>query len=293
MLASIIIRTFNEQQFLGQLLDAIGHQDSDGLVHEVIIVDSGSTDETLKIAEAHSCRILHIVKEEFSFGRSLNVGCEGADGNFLIFVSGHCVPADEHWLKRLVAPVREGIVAYAYGRQIGNEVSRFSERQVFSQHFPALSSIPQEGFFCNNANAAIARATWEKHRFDEELTGLEDMELGKRLVKDGLKLGYISDAMVYHHHAESWHKIKLRYEREAIALQHIMPEVHISFGDFLRYFLSAVFIDSGVALQKKQILRKFPEIAMFRLMQYWGTYVGNHEHRKLSKRRKELLFYPR
>jgi hypothetical protein len=31
---------------------------------------------------------------------------------------------------------------------------------------------------------------------------------------------------------------------------------------------------------------------MFRLMQYWGTYLGNHEHRRLSHQAKEEYFYP-
>jgi hypothetical protein len=87
--------------------------------------------------------------------------------------------------------------------------------------------------------------------------------------------------------------VKRRYEREAIALQEIMPEVHINFGDFLRYFISAVLLDAGSALQQKNLSSKLGEIFMFRLMQFWGSYRGNHEHRKISAQMKEMYFYPR
>ena len=87
MKASVIIRTLNESRYLRELLQAISDQETEGLSHEVIIVDSGSTDETLKIANEYGCQITYIKKEDFSFGRSLNVGCKFCSGDFLIFIS--------------------------------------------------------------------------------------------------------------------------------------------------------------------------------------------------------------
>jgi len=40
-------------------------------------------------------------------------------------------------------------------------------------------------------------------------------------------------------------------------------------------------------------MRHFPGIVLYRLMQYWGAYRGNHLHRKVSRDRKERYFYPR
>lgn len=73
---SVIIRTLNEAVHLNDLLTGIAGQVTEGLPHEVVIVDSGSTDGTLEIAESHGCVIRHISREEFSFGRSLNIGCD-------------------------------------------------------------------------------------------------------------------------------------------------------------------------------------------------------------------------
>lgn len=293
MRASIVIRTYNEQRYLPRLLRAIHTQSTQGLDYEVIVVDSGSTDKTLELAKDYRCKIVHIAKSEFSFGRSLNLGCAAARGDCLVFISGHCVPVNDEWLVRLVAPLVEGQVAMTYGRQIGGETTRFSEHQIFSKFYPKNSQTPQKGYFCNNANSALLQSVWSTYRFNESLTGLEDMYLGKQLTEVGIKLGYVAEAMVYHYHHESWATVQRRYEREAIALQYIMPEIHVSFADFLRYLSSALLLDMGCALQQKQLWQLSKEIFLFRFMQFWGTYRGNHNHRQLSRKRKETYFYPR
>ena len=45
---------------------------------EIILVDSGSTDETVAMTKRYPVRVLSIKPEEFSFGRSLNIGCAKA-----------------------------------------------------------------------------------------------------------------------------------------------------------------------------------------------------------------------
>lgn len=289
--ASIIIRTFNEQKYLPELLKAIAAQ-SPSVSREVILVDSGSTDKTISIAESFGAKILKISKNEFTFGRSLNRGCATAEGDYLVFISGHCIPCGANWLSDLIAPFNDPKVAVNCGRQVGGSVTKFSEHQIFSKYFPDFETSPEPDFFCNNANAAIRKPLWNENHFDEELTGLEDMDWAKRMLARGFKVHYTPKAVVKHIHEETWNKVKLRYEREAIALQKIMPEIHIDFKDFVRYFFSAVLMDCSKALQQKIFLKKMSEIVLFRFCQYFGSYRGNHEHRKLSKQAKEKYFYP-
>ena len=290
---SIVFRALNEEKWLDRALSACRKQRfHDGEV-ELILVDSGSTDNTVDIAERHGCRIVHIKKSDFTFGRSLNYGCEAAAGDYLVFISAHCIPADETWLARLIAPLRENAADYVYGRQIGHDITRFSEHQIFAQHFSNEDMIPQEGFFINNANAAIRKDVWAKYRFDEAVTGLEDMVLGKTIVNNGGAIGYVSNASVIHIHEESFRQTRRRYYREALTLREIMPHVHFRIGDFLRYFFAAVFHDFSAALSERRFWSTAPEIVAFRLMQYWGTYLGHNEHRTLSRADKERYYYPR
>ncbi|MET0497661.1 MAG: glycosyltransferase family 2 protein [Steroidobacteraceae bacterium] len=291
--ASVVIRTYNESRYLGQLLASIRNQVFPGGSVEIVLVDSGSTDDTVAIGQAFDVRLVRIAQADFTFGRSLNVGCEAASGDLLVFISGHCIPVGVDWLQNLVRPILAAQAVYSYGKQVGNEDSYFSERQLFRKYFPDHSMVPQTGFFANNANSALLASTWRELRFDEQLTGLEDMDLAKKISGRQLGIAYCADAPVYHLHDESWGKIRLRYEREAIALQRIMPEVQLSFGDFLRYFTSACLLDFGAALQERKLHRVAGEIVMFRLMQFWGAYRGNHVHRVISRDMKNRYFYPR
>jgi len=289
--ASIVIRTLNESRHLDALLQNIAAQQTDGINHEVVLVDSGSTDGTLEIAERHGCRIHHITREEFSFGRSLNIGCEAAAGDILVIISGHCVPTGAQWLQHLCRPLLDGRAEYTYGRQVHGGNSHFSEGRIFAKYFPEQSRIPQEGFYCNNANAALLRSAWEQHRFNEDLTGLEDMDLAQRLLRSGGRIGYVAEAAVFHHHNESWPQVRRRFEREAIALQKIMPQLHVSLLDTLRYVASSVSRDWRCARRENPAVG-FGDILRYRWNQYWGAYRGNHEHRKLSHVEKEKYFFP-
>ena len=152
MLVSIIIRTLNEEKYLDELLKAVDSQITNNFSIEVIIVDSGSQDKTLEIAKSYQARIAFINKDKFTFGRSLNVGCELSNGGYLVFISGHCIPTNKDWLSNLVEPLIQGLCKYTYGRQVGRDSTKFSEKQVFKKYFSNESSIPQDGYFCNNAN---------------------------------------------------------------------------------------------------------------------------------------------
>lgn len=289
--ASIIIRTLNEARYLPLLLEAIDAQRSE-FRSEVIVVDSGSTDGTLEIAHSHGCRILTIAKQDFSFGRSLNMGCQAALGEYLVIISGHCVPCHGSWLQRLVAPLADGVVAYTYGRQLGGPETHWSEHRIFAKYFPETSSVPQQGIYCNNANSALIKSDWKRFKFDEQLTGLEDMHMAQQLVAAGSKVGYIAEAAVFHYHHESWPQVQRRFEREAFALQRIRPELTVRKRDLLRYMFKGVTTDLKHAYISQIPLHRWPGVCRYRLAQYWGSYSGNRRSRELSASLRESYFYP-
>ncbi|MET1254655.1 glycosyltransferase [Aliikangiella maris] len=290
---SIIIRTYNESRYLNELLCAIENQITDKYKVEVVLVDSGSSDNTLDIAKKHQVNILHIDKEDFTFGRSLNLGCHFASGKYLVFISGHCVPSNNAWLVNLVNPLKEKEYSYVYGRQIGRDTTKFSEYQLFKKYFPENKDKAQGNYFCNNANAAINKSTWEQYYFDESLTGLEDLELAKRIFNSQEKIGYVENSCVYHIHNESWTQVKRRYEREALALQKIMPEIHFNIFDMFKYIFVAIYNDTVIALRQQCLIKEISSIVKFRFFQYWGAYKGNRMHRKLSRQAKLKYFYPK
>ena len=297
MQISIIIRTLNEEKYLKDLLSSIRSQLLNENIFnkevEVVLVDSGSNDSTIDIARNYKCMIRNIKREHFSFGRSLNYGCEASTGDIFVFVSGHCVPVGNYWLDNLCSPLIGGNIQYIYGKQIGGPETKLSESRIFEKYFKNESAIPQVGFFCNNANSAILASTWFKYRFNEDLTGLEDMYMASELSKQSVSVGYISSAVVVHHHDENWSQIRNRFEREAIALRVIMPQIYLTGVDVCRYFFISIASDMIWALKNGIFINNIFEIFLYRYNQFIGSYIGNKMHRDLSKSEKEKYFYPK
>lgn len=288
---TVVIRALNEAEFLPECLSSVLGQDYDGEI-EIVLVDSGSTDRTVEIAESYNCKIVHIKKSNFSFGRSLNMGCSAASGDVLVLLSAHCIPTDRFWLKNLVQPISDGVCEYSYGRQIARlGISKFSEGMVFKKYYPEKSSSPQVGYFCNNANSAIKRTTWDALRFNEVLTGLEDMELARRLVSAGGSISYIAESTVEHIHRENWPRIKIRYEREAAAMTDIEPNLNLNFWKACKMFFHGIIADAREL--KNRDFSTLGEIILYRACQYWGSYVGSSASRKKIERMQDEYFYPK
>jgi glycosyltransferase involved in cell wall biosynthesis len=287
---SIIIRAYNEEDHIGRLLTGISEQSLDDI--EIIVVDSGSTDATVAIASRFPTRILSIPPHEFTFGRSLNVGCSAARGKFLVFASAHVYPLYPDWLRTLIEPFKDSAVGMVYGKQQGDGNTRYSEHQQFKRMFPEASIIPQRHPLCNNANAAIRRSMWEQRPFDESLSGLEDLDWATWLLGQDHLLAYAAEAVVVHVHNETPRQVFRRYEREAIALSRIRPEEKFGLGSFLRLYVSNVISDSGQALREGCFIREFWSILWFRWIQFLGTYVGFRHSGPVTDEVIQAFYYP-
>jgi glycosyltransferase involved in cell wall biosynthesis len=259
---------------------------------EIILVDSGSTDDTVFIAEAYGVKIVHIKTEEFSFGRALNLGCRHATGEVLVFVSAHVYPLHRSWLRRLVAPFADPRVALSYGKQRGNHVNKFSEHQIFAKWFPETSICPQPNYFCNNANCAIRVSAWKTHPYDETLTGLEDLAWAKEIQRRGGLIAYVAEAAIVHVHDETHDRIRNRYRREAIAMRSIQPGMRFSFFDFLYLFVSNVVFDGVAAMRQKQLTREFVSILLFRFNQFYGTWRGHNGSPGVTADLRRRFYFP-
>ncbi|MGE0484123.1 MAG: glycosyltransferase family 2 protein [Gammaproteobacteria bacterium] len=288
---SVIIRCCNEEEHIGRLLSGVLEQTHDNV--EVVVVDSGSTDATLAIASRYPVVVRHIRREDFSFGRSLNVGCAAASGEYLLIASAHVYPVYRDWVTKMVAPFSDPEVAVVYGKQRGNELTKFSEHEVFEKLFPDHPAAAPSGYFCNNANCAVRRSQWQEHPYDENLTGLEDLAWARARVQEGYRVVYQHEASVIHVHQERWSQVLNRYRREAIALRRIAPEERFGVVDFLRCFAGNAWSDARHAAAAGDLRHELPGILAFRLMQFWGTYLGQRDTATPSEDLKHTFYYPK
>jgi hypothetical protein len=107
----------------------------------------------------------------------------------------------------------------------------------------------------------------------------------------GYRIAYVAGAEVVHVHSESARGIFNRYRREAMALARIQPTVRFGLVDFVRLAGSSVVSDIGHAW-----LEGYPsavrDIAVFRVMQFWGTYCGFREPGRVTIELKRRFYYP-
>ena len=246
---SIIIRAYNEEKNIGRLLDGIFKQSVQNI--QVILVDSGSTDGTVKIAGQYPVEIVHINPEEFTFGRSLNFGISKAQADIVVLASAHVYPVYPDWLERLMEPFNDNLVALSYGKQRGLGTSQFSEQMIFSHWFPETSNFFQEHPFCNNANAAIRRDLWQQKPYNETLPGLEDLAWARWVQDQGYRIAYVAEAEIIHVHDESMVGIKNRYRREGMAFKMIYPQEHFGLIDMISAIFTNILNDFKAASKEK------------------------------------------
>ena len=287
---SIVIRANNEEKHIGRLLTGILQQTLQE--PEIILVDSGSTDATVAIALQYPVRVIYIRPDEFTFGRSLNLGLAAARGEHIVIASAHVYPVYPDWLESLLRQFDDPQVALAYGKQRGSSATRFSENQVFTRWFPDESSPHQAHPFCNNANAAIRRSLWEENPYDETLTGLEDLAWARWAIEAGYAIAYSAEAEVVHIHDETPRQVYNRYRREAMAFKRIYPHEHFGLSDLIRLASTSIASDTWHAARQKQLPSSWSSILWFRWMQFWGTFQGYRRSGPLTWQLRQTFYYP-
>lgn len=291
---SVIIRTKNESKDISKALDIVKNQ----LLKpsDIVVVDSGSTDGTVDIVKQWSdVKLIQISPEEFTFGRALNIGFEAAEGEIVVALSAHAFPCSQHWLQNLVKHFDDLQVAGVYGKQVPQpdawppvqrDYLAFYGDQTRIQTSP--DSRREHSF--SNANAAIRRKCWEKRCFDEALTGSEDREWARAMLRLGYKIVYEPEAAVYHSHNEPLRKVYLRTYREALAQQSLY-ETKMSLRQALRRWRKSVSADIRFILQngkEQEWLLRAPIYRFFWIYGYLRPSLPSAMWEPFIKRRKRI-----
>jgi len=118
---SVVIPAFNEEQFIGQCLDATSQTLTDmGLAHELVVVDDGSSDHTAAVAHRAGrtipgVRVLQLPRNEGK-GSALSHGAVAADHELVAFVD-----ADLEIHPRQLRTLYEAMVASGADAVIGSK----------------------------------------------------------------------------------------------------------------------------------------------------------------------------
>tara|TARA_A100001011_G_scaffold400206_1_gene513187 strand:+ start:1629 stop:2972 length:1344 start_codon:yes stop_codon:yes gene_type:complete len=195
---SIIIRTKNEEKWISHCLKMIQSQTYQN--YEIIIIDNNSNDSTIAIAKRFKIKKILKIKE-FLPGKAINLGIKKSIGDFIVCLSAHCIPKNNSWLAKLLRNFKDDEkVAGVYGRQIPINYSSPTDKRDLLITFGLDKRIQIKDNFFHNANSMFEKSVWKKFPFDENVKNVEDRLWGSKIIKNGFKIIYEPDSIVFHHH---------------------------------------------------------------------------------------------
>jgi rhamnosyltransferase len=216
---SISILTKNEGLNIGACLGAVYSQKFVG-EFEVVLIDSGSTDDTVEIARRFPIRIEQIRPEEFHHARTRNFAASLGTGAIIVNLSGDATPASDTWLQELLANFNDPSVGAAYGRQLPNPVSTLERQDTYDTIYgdqrivkdPAhRNELGYRFYHFSDVNSALRRSMWESIPYPEDFKTFEDLAIAKRILDAGWKIVYEPNAPVFHSHHYTAKQLLKRY----------------------------------------------------------------------------------
>jgi rhamnosyltransferase len=209
---SVIIRARDQAASIDRCLALIRDQRTDGRAVELILVDNGSSDATIRLARIHGARVVEVPAPAFTFGGALNLGAANARGDLLVALSAHAFAPDSDWLARLLDPFSDPRVACACGDVYGPDGAPLRTR--IEQAEELARRRPEWGY--SNAAGAFRAELWRRRPFRSDLPGCEDKEWAWHWLQRGYSCVIDPSFAVDHDHThDSLKSIYRRARREA------------------------------------------------------------------------------
>ncbi|MFN2183530.1 MAG: glycosyltransferase family 2 protein [Anaerolineae bacterium] len=296
---SIILLTKNGGRYIEEVLEAILRQVA-ACPHEVILIDSDSTDGTWEIATSFPIRTHRIEPEEFNHGETRNLGARMAcpRSSYLVYLTQDATPL-ENWLDNLLQPLRaDPEVAGAFSRHVPRPTCAPSMARLMRTEWQQSGTSgrvvkriddPREyernrayyAYF-SNTSSAIRRSVWEAYPF-QPLEFAEDAEWADRVLRAGYTLVYEPSSRVLHSHDYSlWQQFAQNVDH-ARAIKEILgpPEsTNARPGRVLRHLGEQTLKDwryiSATAAGPARKARWALHAPLWQLATEMGIQVGSH-----------------
>lgn len=210
---SLLIPTFNGATHLPALFAALAGQDLQP--GEILVYDSGSTDDTVAICEDAGARVVHIRAEDFDHGGTRTAMAKMAKADNLVYLTQDAIPANNKALSILLDALDGAKEVWcAYGRQLPHEDASYYAAHLRGFNYPsrgAKRSFAQrldyglKTIFISNSFAAYKKSALERVGFFKNglIFGEDTCSLARMLMAGGYVV-YEAEALVYHSHNYSY-----------------------------------------------------------------------------------------
>jgi rhamnosyltransferase len=257
---SVIVRAKNKVDTIGDTLAALRRQ---SVPAEVVVVDSGSTDGTLRVAEQWADRVLEIPAASFSYGGALNAGAEAARAPVHAALSAHCVPVCDTWLEDSLRRYERSDVA-ATNANVADPLGV----PIEGTYFQSIEDVVVDPTWGYSNHASTWRAdVWAELPFREDLGACEDKEWSWRVLAAGWTIAYAPElaAPMAHRRSAGLKPLYQRITREAQAMVSLGAAEPLSGADALRAWWSSFPSPSS----KPTVVRRASPYRMAELAGAW------------------------
>jgi glycosyltransferase involved in cell wall biosynthesis len=192
MRLSVVIPVKDGARYLAEVLIAVAREAPGA---DVVVVDSGSADDSVAIARRAGVRVIEIAPGEFGHGRTRNLGAERTTGEIVAFLTQDATPAPG-WGPALLAPFADEDVGVVLGPQLPRPGTPPMVARELDWFF---ANLPADDPYLSNVNAAYRRACWEEIRF-RDVAYAEDQAFGEDLAGTRWRKVLAPGAAVHHAH---------------------------------------------------------------------------------------------
>ncbi len=200
--ASVIIPLFNNAATIEACLQSVRSQTIAEKL-EIIVVDDGSTDDSVDRIEKHGIRV--ICQANAGPAAARNAGAANARGNIFLFLDADCV-APPDWVERTIETMNSSaaVAAMAMIRtELDHPVARLTQMEI-DERYRLLKREQTIDFIAAPACACRRSEFVELGGFDAAYRFNEDVELAYRLNRLGKSIVLVPDVWVLHPHPISW-----------------------------------------------------------------------------------------
>lgn len=290
-LCSVIICTYNRAHLLKRLLHSLVGQTIGPDQFEVVVVDDGSGDDTVKVCDMMRFELPNLkyvpTVRNTGLSSARNTGIAASAGDYLLFTDDDCI-AEENWVEALRDALdNEEMVAGAVASTSDNFMKLCHNIAQFHAFMPGQKEGPKG--MVAGANMAFRRSLLEGlEGFKAGVRCADDTEFILRARAKGHRAFFVPGAAVIHDPDRTELKDIVRY-----AVKHASVTIHIR--NHYRSLLKTPFVlrspvlilatapiialtvTAGIYLRNPNLARLFwtaPVVYILKLAWCWGAAQG-------------------
>lgn len=255
-LITVVVPVYNMEKYLYRFMNTLLSQTCDGF--EVIIVDDGSSDNSIEMCNEYEQRFPELIKvihkENGGLSSARNTGIEAAKGSFIIF------PDPDDWLeqdyvKKLMSIQKEyspdlvcvgHYIEFDHKTVLANEGATFvTMNQKCALH--SLFETPTISGFAWNKLYRMDIIKKNRLFFLDDVGTKEDLDFAYRYLKYCDKICFAPNERVYHYYQRTGAATHSGFSRKKIDSFHVYEKIiDDTDDDYLKYRVKLEICNSAI-----------------------------------------------